>query len=166
MYFITPSKPPLSLLYHYFLYYFLRCTPVSPLYEHHRSIRLKSSTITRHPFPSIHFPRGGNLSSQHLFSAGRGDGKRRCYVKNITSYVKKNHVVRKNFYVASIFGGAAGRKNRPPWKKLPTAWELSSTAGTLSPTASLSVRDRTPAFLGGRSNKFTGHRYLGNKPVP
>ena len=71
---------------------------------------------------------------------------------------KKNHVVRKLFYVASIFGGAAGRKNRPPWKKLPTAWELSSTAGTLSPTASLSVRDRTPAFLGGRSNKFTGHR--------
>ena len=34
---------------------------------------------------------------------------------------KKNHVVRKLFYVASIFGGAAGRKNMPPW-------ELSSTA--------------------------------------
>ena len=41
----------------------------------------------------------------------------RCYVKNITSFVKKNHVVRKLFYVASIFSGAAGRKNRPPWKK-------------------------------------------------
>ena len=52
----------------------------------------------------------------------------RCYVKNITSYVKKNHVVRKIFYVASIFDGAAGResgaradKKRMPWKKLTTA---------------------------------------------
>ena len=34
---------------------------------------------------------------------------------------KKTHVVRKFFYVASIFGGAARRRNRPPW-------ELSSTA--------------------------------------
>ena len=41
---------------------------------------------------------------------------------------KKNHVVRKLFYVASIFGGAAGRKNRPPW-------ELSSTAGSFFSTA-------------------------------
>ena len=49
---------------------------------------------------------------------------------------KKYHVVRKLFYVASIFGRAAGRKNGPPWKKLPTAWELSFTAGTLFPTAS------------------------------
>ena len=30
---------------------------------------------------------------------------------------KKYHVVRKLFYVASISGGAAGRKNRPPWEK-------------------------------------------------
>ena len=107
MYFITPSKPPLSLLYHYFLYYFLRCTPVSPLYEHHRSIRLRSSTMTRHPFPSIHFPRVGNLSSQHLFSAGRGDGKRRCYVKNITSYVK-NITSYVNFFTQHLF--SAGRR--------------------------------------------------------
>ena len=41
---------------------------------------------------------------------------------------KKTHVVRKLFYVASIFGGAAGRKNMPPW-------ELSSTAGDFLPTA-------------------------------
>ena len=48
---------------------------------------------------------------------------------------KKTHVVRKIFYVASIFGGAAGRKNRPPWKLSSTAWELSSTAGDFLPTA-------------------------------
>ena len=42
---------------------------------------------------------------------------------------KKNHVVRKKFYVASIFGGTASCKNRPPW-------EVSSTAGYFFPTAS------------------------------
>ena len=99
-------------------------------------------------------------------SGGAGNGINGMLRKKYHVVRKKYHVVRKLFYVASIFGGAAGRKDRPPWKKLPTAWELSSTAGTLSPTASLSVRDRTPAFFGGRSNKFTGHRYWGNKPVP
>ena len=45
---------------------------------------------------------------------------------------KKNHVVRKIFYVASIFCGAAGRKNRPPWEKVTQPWELSSTASRLT----------------------------------
>ena len=106
--------------------------------------------------------------TQFTASVFGGSGYRRKEMLRKKYHVvrKKYHVVRKLFYVASIFGGAAGRKNRPPWKKPPTAWELSSTAGTLFPTASLSVRDRTLAFLGGRSNKFTGHRYVGNKPVP
>ena len=61
---------------------------------------------------------------------------------------KKNHVVRKLFYVASIFGGAAGRKHRPPWKLSSTPWTLSSTAGTLSPTASRQCVTEHPHFLG------------------
>ena len=73
--------------------------------------------------------------SQHLFPAGRqfvftasvfcGAGGREKEMLR-----KKYHVVRKIFYVASIFGGAASRKNRP-------AGELSSTAGDFSPTALL-----------------------------
>ena len=60
---------------------------------------------------------------------------------------KKNHVVRKLFYVASIFCGAAGRKNRPPWTLSSTAGEVSSTAWTLSPTASV-VKGRVPRVAG------------------
>ena len=51
---------------------------------------------TRNPYlwtPQVHPMKVFNAyptpNSQHLFSAGRGTGKRRCYVKNITSYVKK-----------------------------------------------------------------------------
>ena len=135
--------------------------PSTPLifrgYRHHRSIRFKSSTITRPPTTASFSSRAA--TPRHvIYFGGARDGEKEMLRKKYHVVRKKNHVVRKIFYVASIFGGAAGRKNRPPWKKLPTAWELSSTAGTLSPTASLSVRDRTPAFLGGRSNKFTGHR--------
>ncbi len=50
---------------------------------------------TRNPYlwtPQVHPMKVFNAyptpNSQHLFSAGRGTGKRRCYVKNITSYVK------------------------------------------------------------------------------
>ena len=83
--------------------------------------------------------------SQHLYPAGRqfvftafgraGDGKKEMLRKKFYVVRKKNHVVRKIFYVASIFCGAAGReggaragKKRMPWKKVPTAGELSSTA--------------------------------------
>ena len=52
---------------------------------------------------------------------------------------KKTHVVRKLFYVASIFGGAAGRKNRSPW-------ELSSTASRRRQR--LQCVYRAPVFLG------------------
>ena len=57
--------------------------------------------------------------------------RKKCHVVR-----KKYHVVRKLFYVASIFSGAAGRRNgaragkkRKPWKKVPTAGEVASTAG-------------------------------------
>ena len=60
---------------------------------------------------------------------GVGDGKKEMLRKKTHVVRKKTHVVRKFFYVASIFGGAAGRKNRSPW-------ELSSTAGDFSSTAS------------------------------
>ena len=66
---------------------------------------------------------------------GAGDGKKEMLRKKTHVVRKKTHVVRKLFYVASIFGGAAGRKNRPPWKLSSTAWELSSTAGDFLPTA-------------------------------
>ena len=42
--------------------------------------------------------------------------RKKCHVVR-----KKNHVVRKLFYVASIFGGAASRENRPLWEVSPTA---------------------------------------------
>ena len=51
-------------------------------------------------------------------SGGAGDGIKEMLRKKYHVVRKKNHVVRKLFYVASIFGGAAGRKNMPPWKKL------------------------------------------------
>ena len=57
------------------------------------------------------------------------DGKKEMLRKKTHVVRKKTHVVRKIFYVASIFGGAAGRKNRSPW-------ELSSTTGDFSSTAS------------------------------
>ena len=41
-----------------------------------------------------------------------GDGKKEMLRKKYHVVRKKTHVVRKLFYVASIFGGAAGRKNR------------------------------------------------------
>ena len=85
--------------------------------------------------------------SQHLFTAGRQfvftasisggavDGKKEMLRKKTHVVRKKTHVVRKLFYVASIFSGAAGRKSgaragkkRMPWKKVPTAGSLSSTA--------------------------------------
>ena len=50
--------------------------------------------------------------SQHLFPAGR-------------QFV----------FTASVFGGAASRKNGKPWEKLPLPWEVSPTAGDFSPTA-------------------------------
>ena len=53
---------------------------------------------------------------------GVGDGKKEMLRKKTHVVRKKNHVVRKLFYVASIFDGAASRKNEKPW-------ELSSTAG-------------------------------------
>ena len=58
---------------------------------------------------------------------GSGDRKKEMLRKKYHVVRKKNHVVRKIFYVASIFGGAAGRKNMPPW-------ELSSMAGYVFPT--------------------------------
>ena len=65
---------------------------------------------------------------------------------------KKYHVVRKLFYVASIFGGAARRRNRPPW-------DVSSTAGDFSPTASrrrqrLQCVYRAPVFSGGAHTRL------------
>ena len=42
---------------------------------------------------------------------GVGDGKKEMLRKKTHVVRKKTHVVRKFFYVASIFGGAAGRKN-------------------------------------------------------
>ena len=76
-----------------------------------------------------------------------GDGKKEMLRKKYHVVRKKYHVVRKLFYVASIFGGAAGRKNRSPW-------ELSSTAGDFSSTASrrrqrLQWVYRAPVFSGG-----------------
>ena len=77
---------------------------------------------------------------------GVGDGKKEMLRKKTHVVRKKTHVVRKFFYVASIFGDAAGRKNRSPW-------ELSSTAGDFSSTASswrqcLQCVYQAPVFLG------------------
>ena len=70
---------------------------------------------------------------------GVGDGKKEMLRKKTHVVRKKTHVVRKFFYVASIFGGAAGRKNRSPW-------ELSSTASRRRQR--LQCVDRAPVFLG------------------
>ena len=70
---------------------------------------------------------------------GVGDGKKEMLRKKTHVVRKKTHVVRKFFYVASIFGGAAGRKNRSPW-------ELSSTASRRRQR--LQCVYRAPVFLG------------------
>ena len=70
---------------------------------------------------------------------GVRDGKKEMLRKKTHVVRKKTHVVRKFFYVASIFGGAAGRKNRSPW-------ELSSTASRRRQR--LQCVYRAPVFLG------------------
>ena len=70
---------------------------------------------------------------------GVGDGKKELLRKKTHVVRKKTHVVRKFFYVASIFGGAAGRRNRPPW-------ELSSTASRRRQR--LQCVYRAPVFMG------------------
>ena len=70
---------------------------------------------------------------------GVGDGKKEMLRKKTHVVRKKTHVVRKFFYVASIFGDAAGRNNRPPW-------ELSSTASRRRQR--LQCVYRAPVFLG------------------
>ena len=132
--------------------------PSTPLifhsYRHHRSIRFKSSTITRPPTTASFSSRAA--TPRHvIYFGGARDREKEMLRKKYHVVRKKNHVVRKFFYVASIFGGAAGRKNRPPWKLSSTPWtlsstpwELSSTAGTLTPTASLPCVTEHPHFWG------------------
>ena len=96
---------------------------------------------------------------------GVGDGKKEMLRKKYHVVRKKYHVVRKLFYVASIFGGAARRRNRPPWELSSTPWDVSSTAGDFSPTASSSeatpsMRLPSTRLFWGRSYKFTGHQYV------
>ena len=89
-------------------------------------------------------------------SGGAGNGINRMLRKKYHVVRKKTHVVRKLFYVASIFGGAAGRRNWPPWKLSSMAWEVSSTAGDFSSTAS-----RCDAF-----NAFAEHPcFWGDAPT-
>ena len=118
--------------------------PSTPLifrgYGHHRSIRFKLSTITRPPTTASFSSRAA--TPRHvIYFGGARDGEKEMLRKKYHVVRKKNHVVRKLFYVASIFCGAAGRKNRPPWN-------LSSTAGTLSSTASLQCVTEHPHFWG------------------
>ena len=125
--------------------------PSTPLifrgYGHHRSIRFKSSTITRPPTTASFSSRAA--TPRHVtYFGGTRDGEKEMLRKKYHVVRKKNHVVRKLFYVASIFGGAAGHKNRPPWKLSSTPWDVSSTAGTLSPTASLQCVTEHPHFWG------------------
>ena len=109
--------------------------PSTPLifrgYGHHRSIRFKSSTITRPPTTASFSSRAATPRHVTYFGGAR-DREKEMLRKKYHVVRKKNHVVRKLFYVASIFGGAAGRKNRPPW--------------TLSPTASLQCVTDHPHF--------------------
>ena len=114
-------------------------------YGHHRSIRFKSSTITRPPTTASFSSRAATPRHVTYFGGAR-DGEKEMLRKKYHVVRKKNHVVRKLFYVASIFDGAADRENRPPWKLSCTAWEVSSTAGTLSPTASLQCVTEHPHF--------------------
>ena len=62
------------------------------------------------------FPSRGNFRPRHP-SGGAGDGIKEMLRKKFYVVRKKNHVVRKIFYVASISIGAASRKNRPRWSK-------------------------------------------------
>ena len=119
------------------------------------------------PTPSMRLPDTSNfllmsgktfLERQFVFTASissrSGRRKKAMLRKKYHVVRKKNHVVRKLFYVASIFGGAAGRKNRPPWELSSTPWELSSTAGDFSSTASrrrqrLQCVYRAPVFYRG-----------------
>ena len=116
-------------------------------YRHHRSIRFKPSTITRPPTTASFSSRAATPRHVTYFGGAR-DGEKEMLRKKYHVVRKKNHVGRKLFYVASIFGGAAGRKNRPPWTLSSTPWTLSSTAGTLSSTASLQCVTEHPHFFG------------------
>ena len=125
--------------------------PSTPLifhsYRHHRSIRFKLSTITRPPTTASFSSRAATPRHVTYFGGAR-DREKEMLRKKYHVVRKKNHVVRKLFYVASIFCGTAGRKNRPPWKLSSTAWEVSPTAGTLSPTVSLQCVTEHPYFWG------------------
>ena len=125
--------------------------PSTPLifrsYRHHRSIRFKSSTITRPPTTASFSSRAATPRHVTYFGGAR-DREKEMLRKKYHVVRKKNHVVRKLFYVASIFGGAASRENRPPWELSSTAGEVSSTAGTLSSTASLQCVTEHPHFWG------------------
>ena len=68
------------------------------------------------------------------------DGKKEMLRKKTHVVRKKTHVVRKFFYVASIFGGVARRRNRP-------LWELSATASRRRQR--LQCVYRAPVFSGG-----------------
>ena len=67
--------------------------------------------------PWTKVPLPWKLSSTASISGGAGDGIKEMLRKKFYVVRKKNHVVRKIFYVASISVGAAGRKNRPRWRK-------------------------------------------------
>ena len=78
--------------------------------------------------PWTKVPLPWKLSSTVSIFGGAGDGIKEMLRKKFYVERKKNHVVRKLFYVASIFCGAAGResgaragKKRIPWKKVTTA---------------------------------------------
>ena len=86
-------------------------------------------------------------ADKDMMTLGAGNGINGMLRKKYHVVRKKYHVVRKLFYVASILGGAARLRNMPPW-------ELSSTAGHFSSTASLSMRLPNTRFLGALSNKF------------
>ena len=124
MNFITPSKSPKIRVFNYYP------TPIS-----------------QHLLPA-----GRQFVFTSSVASGAGGRKKEMLRKKYHVVRKKYHVVRKIFYVASIFGGAASRKNRPPWELSSTPWEVSSTAGDFSPTASLygafKAVYRTPVFGG------------------
>ena len=66
--------------------------------------------------PWTKVPLPWKLSSTTSISGGAGDGIKDMLHKKFYVVRKKNHVVRKIFYVASIFDRAASRRNRPPWE--------------------------------------------------
>ena len=116
--------------------------PSTPLifhsYRHHRSIRFKLSTITRPPTTASFSSRAA--TPRHVIYFGGARDREKEMLR------KKYHVVRKIFYVASIFGEAAGRKNRAAGRKNRPPWKLSSTAWEVSPTASLQCVTEHPHF--------------------